>query len=500
MKIDELASLYGIKDYRDLTYKIRRDTKLNIMLGYDLTRRELREAKIYIEENIHPKYENEPEVIQRDEVFERMHERPISELLELYSIEEMEQKFLALKKPIPDELVFLIKYENTSIRGINGLTINYFVEDVIISNKQEQFENELTKHSLNEDDWQKWHYQMAMMWLSAELAFQKICQSRKLDIIDLNNINIFHGQDYEVNGKKIDVKSRCVIENYIDWSLDRKRCDPNETIAFFACEKERYKSKQVKTSFLGLYDPDYVSKLNIPYIKGSKLTYLNPLFFLKLESLYPTPKVNKPVLEQKLLEKIVKDPFFSSARAMEVFDRTYLLEGLLKINMFGVHTDLANSLAVLSRENKEIAGPVILFNYLIKMVKDKLPYDPALLKKNIFPFCDLNEIQQQFCNDFLDVVNIIRDENNRCRFTGVPFKDCEITFHDSFQTIRATSPFAKAYESNTILTYSWKTTEILRFDDPSLEKCKCGCLVHYHYEERIGRAKCPYSNEKKKAA
>jgi hypothetical protein len=506
MKLKELAEKFDL-NLIDLRREMQKQIDFRIYHQNDLSNFDIEKVESFIIEHYlddQDEDEQEEDVPQFDkDEFEKDFNGPLEDLLQKYNTLQIKYRAELFELKISSELAVLLDYlESTSRYSlVNALPeVDPFSPDEILQAKKSQFEYSLKRNNISEDNEESWDYQVTLMWLAAELSFEKICRREKMKVKDLNKENPASKQDFEIKGKSIDVKSRCRIGSSIDRNLDRTTCDPNEIIAFFNCESHQYKS-EVKAKFLGIFDPALIDSLNLKYVHIDTTRFINPLFFVNHKAYFGFTSYNQlPYLNTDILKTIIKIREFELSKCLVFYDRTSIVESLIQIGYFKGHEDFAKQIKKLSADRKEFLGPTILFDYITGLIKQKKSVDTIIIKDRLLNFCCLNDMQYEYVIHYLNVLNILQDERNVCQFTQIPLNKCKINFSDDFKSIYAQSPIAKYNQSNTLMSYSWLTGDIISYKTDGTVPCtyeNCGCLVHIHdWNKRIGKKSCRLHGKK----
>ncbi len=499
MTLADLAKLYDIKDVAELKLSLR-DNGLTLIIGADLSSREVINARMIIERILIPSLEDhlrkddiKPTVKKSDPgkmfpqerdwekfCFENDLTFPVKDILAKYSIDELTEKKKAFKLKMPEKIEHLLKFFSiTTRRDIKQ--VYSFTPDEIMDEKSKQY-NELEILTNTDQGF-------ALMWLSAEMSYKRICAEELMFTTeDLNEVNTWDGADFKINGKLVDVKSRCNIYDKMKCNLDVTRFKKDELVAFFVSSSPQY--KKITSSFVGMYQVGIFNKIKLNHVDSIDNLHLNPMYFVDIRHFFRQKDSIKPHLDSEILEYI-QGKNIPLSKIISFYDPLSVIQSL---NMQHQNIFL-DRLAELYQSGDEYLAPIVAFDYVVEVIKNKSTLDNDFFVESIMPLCHLSEIQKNFLTHYLKVITIIQNESNICHFslTPTPFSKCQIDISKDYLTIYATANGSNW--SNTLLSYSWYSGEVVRYKDAGVRVCDapgCACLVQELKYKTIGRRGCKF--------
>lgn len=414
--------------------------------------------------------------------FQKFLDGPLSSLVEKYNLDEIREKQARWNLKLPSSIENLILYLESKTKSTPKDRF-MFTQPTVKVRKAVQFQ----KYQF-ESDWKK---NIGVLWLSAEMAFNEYCQEQGWKVNDLNITDTYGEYDFKINDMLVDVKSRCNIGPKMDSSLEKKNFKPNETIAFFISSTPQY-DRDVRSDFVGLYKKGIFNQINLKYAKPDDERFLNPMSFVSPYHFFQTKTPLRPLFVPELLRLLTKDQIHYQ-KLLHFYDPISVLKTIAK----GEYQKLIQKLISLYETQSEHLAPILIFEHLLEEIKTGHKLNRKNFEEKILPLFKLNNVQHRFINSYLNVLDILADSDNKCKFTGTPFNQCIIDVSSDGLSVFAKAP--GSHRSNTLLSYSWYGGEVLSYGEENVRVCddqSCGCLVKETRNHSIGRKGCYYYGEK----
>ena len=362
--------------------------------------------------------------------------------------------------------------------------------------KKEQYEKRLRMEPKEDPEWNKCHVRL---YTSAEWAFETWARSAGLDCIDLNIMNLYDPQDYEVDGRKVDVKAtisvgfagRCELKCY--WSPDGSS-DTGEIICAVRSEVGRRDELTSRQYIQGIFHPDAYREMPV-LLKYFTLDgnlrnacyFHSPHIFFKVKSALAPPiqRIDEDVIEYC----VQNSKYLPAVFHLMAGDTAMLLREVLP----PCHQDFALIAAEMMSRGLRHLLPHYLADYILDKILNKRSIDPDAIEKIIWSVFMPNMDQKKYLQILMKVCRCL--PHVRCAHhpdESIGDMDIDITESRGKLILYARCGVDPSLKT-TFLAYSWKTLEVLVYRDRGISVCdapRCGCLTHLYRGKKLGKRTC----------
>lgn len=341
-----------------------------------------------------------------------------------------------------------------------------------------------------------WDLKCAELAVGGEVFANHWAESNGLTVSEVSAENHFAYYDSEIDGKKIDIKTRQQsIVGRKQNDLPATRWDGEEVLMFIQAKTYDYNSTCAEFKIIGIFDGDLIKKYGFSK-RIEACSYFTAPFFLDIRFYFKKDSLKKnwPLisvedmtgyLEKQEYQKIVNH--YGGHQYFEV----------LAYNQ-PKFSKLFSKLAQLYKEEVYHLAPLAVFDFLLALLETRTHIsleNASFLEAACLKCIELNEVQKDYLEALLKVANEIT--HRKCRFTGLPLNEAPAIRLVGGILFAAYSDVKS--ERNSLLAYSRYSGELLVIggkgvsicQDVGLKNKECACLVHMPKDQYFGRSGCP---------
>ncbi|HAS6345173.1 TPA: hypothetical protein I7243_17860 [Vibrio vulnificus] len=393
------------------------------------------------------------------------------------SIKKFETKYPSYKEKI-----------DTDTNTQNGLCI-FTYDEFLSPQKQQQLEARLIRIG-NPD--KGWDLHNTIAYTYAEYFVEYWAKQHQLTVLDYNETNQFAPQDYNIDGKAIDVKSVIGVGRRKGTQYS-SFTDGNEVLIGVCTHTHNLNDDMIELSIDGVFDPKNHQNIDLAlnYLKLN--TSPNICYFSSLYDYFLSPD-NKELTSLAINTSLLL--YAANMNAVPLLlqlcsenDRDNLLKRLITRPNY----KLIPIILELFIKDKAELFPHYLADYVIQQTVQKQILDTANIEQLLGLITIMSQRQQRFILDLLQANNTL--EKVRCHWhpqETIADMGIDIYYSDtsSVPTLRAVCSCNPRLKT-TFFTYSWKTNETLCYesDNDICDLNTCGCLLHAYQDYNLGRIK-----------
>ncbi|MEZ9819678.1 hypothetical protein AB4238_03480 [Shewanella sp. 10N.286.45.A1] len=359
-------------------------------------------------------------------------------------------------------------------------------DEFLLPQKQLQLQARLTDIGNPDKGWGK-HY--TIVYTYAEFYAELWAKQQQLPVLDYNETNLFAPQDYNIDGKDINVKSVIGVGRRKGTQYS-SFTDGNEVLLGVYTHTNKLNDDAIGLSIDGVFDPkNYQTvKLALNYLKVN--TSPNVCYFSSLYDYFLSQK-NKPFKPLGINTSLTL--YAASVNAVPLLLKSCSvddLEDLLKRLITEPNNQLTPIILELIAKDRIELFPHYLADYAIHQTIQKRVVDTVNIERLLEIVTPISQRQQRFILDLLKANETLKEV--RCHWhpeETIAEMGVDIYYSDtsSVPTLKAVCSCDPRLKT-TFFTYSWKTNETLCYkqDDNICDVQHCGCLLHQYRDYKLG--------------
>ncbi len=367
----------------------------------------------------------------------------------------------------------------------NGQLI-YTYDEFLSPQKQQQLVARLARIG---NPTKGWELHNTIAYTYAEYFAEHWAKQQQLAVLDYNDTDLFAPQDYNIDGKDIDVKSVIGIGRRKGTQYS-SFTDGNEVLLGVCTHTDKLNDDAIVLSIDGVFDPKKYQQINLELNYLKLHTSPNVSYFSSAYDYFLSPK------DKEIAPLTINPPLLQYAESVNAIPLLLKLcpegkrEDLLKSLITAQNLPLISIIFELLTKNSVELFPHYLADYIIHQTVQKQAVDSANIRELLSLVTPISERQRRFILDLLKANETLKAV--RCHWhpeETIADMGIDIYYSDtsSVPTLKAVCSCNPRLKT-TFFTYSWKTNETLcyRSDDNICDHQNCGCLIHQYRDYKLG--------------